>query len=71
MTLQASRIESPDPTSVEMFRAMTAAERLQTAFEMWNSARSMLQNLLSDAHPEWDDERVAIEVARRLSGESS
>lgn len=49
---------------------MTAAERLQTAFEMWNSARSILVNLLSDAHPEWDDERVAIEVARRLSGES-
>ncbi len=54
-----------------MFRAMTAEERLQTAFEMWNSARSMLINLLTQANPNWDDERLNLEVARRLSGESS
>jgi hypothetical protein len=70
MTLRTLKMESPDAHSVEMFRAMTAEERLRTGFEMWNSARSMLVALLSDAHPEWDDDRVAIEVARRLSGES-
>ncbi len=69
MTLRIARIESPDAHSVEMFRAMTAEERLRTAFEMWSSARSMLVNLFSHAHPEWDEDRLTIEVARRLSGE--
>jgi hypothetical protein len=65
-----ARAEWPDTESVQMFRAMTSEDRLRVGFGMWESARSMLFNLLSNSHPDWDDHRLMQEVARRLSNES-
>ncbi len=64
------RLEVPDPAVAEVLRAKTPQERLSIAFGMWAAARKMLVNLLADSHPEWDQERLQKEVARRLSGGS-
>jgi hypothetical protein len=60
-------IETPDDRVVEILRSKTPAERLAIGMEMWSSARRMLESLLSQEHPEWDEERVSRELARRLS----
>jgi hypothetical protein len=62
-----AHVEIIDPASAAVLRQKTAAERLQIAWGMWRSARSMLVNLLKSEHPEWSDHAVNREVARRLS----
>jgi hypothetical protein len=60
-------IETPDDRVVEILRSKTPAERLAIGFGMWSSARRMLLSLVSQEHPDWDDDRVSREAARRLS----
>jgi len=60
-------IETPDDRVVEILRSKTPAERLAIGLAMWSSARRMLISLLTREHPDWDQDRVSKEVARRLS----
>ncbi len=60
-------IEIVDRDMAAILRTKTEAERLQIAWGMWRSARTMLDNLLRAEHPDWDDRRRQQEVARRLS----
>lgn len=70
-----ARIESPpreasfepmDPQMVEALRAMTGQQRLEIAGDMRRTAREMLLHMLRSEHPDWTDQEVALEVARRL-----
>lgn len=56
-----------DDQMVEILRRKTPAERLAIAFGLWRSARLILTGCLKSLHPEWDEEKVRQEVARRLS----
>ena len=56
-----------DAASAAIVREKTEAERLQIAWGMWRSARSMLLNLMKTEHPEWTSAEVNREVARRMS----
>jgi hypothetical protein len=60
-------IEAPDESVVEILRSKTPAERLAIGCAMWSSARRMLLSVISQQHPDWGQDRVAKEVARRLS----
>ncbi len=60
-------IEVVDWEMAAILRQKTEAERLQIAWGMWRSARSMLQSLLRADHPEWSQDAIDREVARRLS----
>jgi hypothetical protein len=51
----------------EVLRQKTDAERLQIGFEMWRAADRMVRALVKQEHPDWPDEEVQREVARRLS----
>jgi hypothetical protein len=42
-------------------------QRLMTAHSMWRYARDMLRNLTKAEHPEWTEEQVHLEAARRLA----
>jgi Rv0078B-related antitoxin len=61
-------IEVIDAEIVAILRQKTEAERLQIAWGMWRMARDMLLNLLRSEHPDWTDQQVREETARRLSG---
>jgi hypothetical protein len=50
-----------------VFRAMTGAQRLNIANDMWVSARRMIESHLATEHPDWDEERIQREAARRIS----
>jgi len=61
------RVEEIDREMVEVLAAKSGAERLEIAFGMFQSARRMLASHLVSEHPDWDDDRVAREVARRIA----
>lgn len=60
-------IEVIDDAMVAILRQKTEAERLAIAWGMWDSAREMLRNLVRAEHPDWPEEEVNREVARRLA----
>ena len=51
----------------DILRGKTASERIRIGFDLWTSTRNMLMVHLRKTHPDWNDERVKQEVARRLS----
>ena len=67
MDIDVRRIEVMDDAMAEVLRRKTPAERLAIGFGLWRSARKLLRGQLASLHPEWDAQRLAQEVARRLS----
>ena len=64
--LYARRIEVPDEAVVEVLRRMTAGERLAVANRMWVSARNAIDHILRSEHPEWTEQQLQQEIARRV-----
>lgn len=64
-----------DPHAEEVltqaFRRMTPAQRLAMVDEMWESLRTMILCQLRSAHPDWSDDRLSSETARRMSREAA
>jgi Rv0078B-related antitoxin len=60
-------IEVVDDDMAEVFRSMTGAQRLKIANDMFESARRMIASDLASEHPDWDEQRIQEETARRLS----
>lgn len=60
-------IEIVDDQMADVLRGKTEAERLAIAWDMWRSARDMIRRLLRDQHPDWTEEEVQAETARRLA----
>jgi hypothetical protein len=65
--IDLSRIEVIDDETARILRGKTGAERLAMANDMFNSARRMLLSHLAAEHPDWTEEQVTREVARRIS----
>ncbi len=60
-------VEMMDPMMVEVMRQKSPAERLAIACGMWESARSIIRGTIRQQHPNWSEERVNREIARRIS----
>jgi hypothetical protein len=67
MRLDLRQIEVVDDRMAEVLRGKTGAERLAIAFGLYSSARRMLISALRSKHPDWDEEQIDAEAARRLS----
>ncbi len=67
MRLDAGQIEVMDEQMAEIHRGMTGAQRLAIANDMFDSARRMLLSHLRATHPDWSEEQILREAARRLS----
>ena len=65
--LDQGQIEVVDDFMADVLRGKTAAERIRIGFDLWTSTRNMLLVHLRKTHPDWSDERIKEEVARRLS----
>jgi hypothetical protein len=63
-----SRIEVLDEEMAEVLRHKTPAERLQIAFGCNRMARLVIEGHLRTIHPDWTDQQVMAEVARRMLG---
>lgn len=60
-------VEVIDDEMARLFASKSGAERLAIASGMFAAARTMLLAHLGAEHPEWSDERIRREAARRLS----
>lgn len=60
-------IEVLDEDMAVILRTKSGAERLAIASRMFSSARRMLLSHLSAVHPEWNQQQIEQEAARRLS----
>ncbi len=61
------RIEVIDEEMAATLRLKSGAERLAIASRMFSSARRMLLSHLRSVHPDWDQQQLEQEAARRLS----
>lgn len=59
--------EVVDDAMAQIYAAMTGADRLAMTSGMFRSARDMLLAHLRAEHPDWGQDRVRREAARRLS----
>ena len=67
MTSRQPVVEMMDPLMVEVMRNKTPAERLAIACGMWESARVIIGGAVRQQHPNWNEETVNREIARRIS----
>lgn len=65
--LDPRNIEVIDDRMAEIFRRKTGAEKLQIAESMYRYARSVVITRIQNDHPEWDEQAVRHEAARRMS----
>ena len=60
-------VEMMDDAMAEVLRAKSPAERLAIANGMWRSASRMIEAILRAERPDWTDDEIRREVARRMS----
>ena len=59
-------VELVDEDVARILAAKSGAERFALAADAWRFARQVVECSVRAAHPEWDEQRVSAEVARRL-----
>ena len=67
VSLACRGVEVVDEAMAQVLRDKTEAERLAIANGLWVYARDLLRSVLRQEHPDWTDEQIQREVARRLS----
>jgi len=60
-------IEILDEAVVEILRGKTLQERAAMIFEANRAMRLRLEGHLRSRHPDWDEEAITREIARRMS----
>jgi hypothetical protein len=66
MALDFRRVERLEPAMAEVLQRRTPGERLALGMELHRTARLMIAGSLRAEHPDWTEEQVAAEVARRM-----
>ncbi|MGA7501766.1 MAG: hypothetical protein WBX00_33965 [Isosphaeraceae bacterium] len=61
------RIAILDDRMAELLRSKTEAERFAMIDRSWRFARQMIQAMIVHEHPDWSEDQVRREVARRMS----
>lgn len=64
--LDPGQIEVVDEAVAAVLRRKTPAERIALAAAAHRTARALLTARVQSQHPDWADDRVRAEVARRL-----
>jgi len=65
--LTRRNIELADDDAMAMFRRMTPAQKLRVMSGMYASAYKWVDAAVRHQHPDWSEQQVRREVARRLS----
>lgn len=67
-SIDIGRMETLDPAIVEILKSKTPAERLAMIFAANRTMRLRLEGHLRTRHPDWDDEQIRAEIAKRMLG---
>lgn len=65
--MESLRLDVIDDIMVDIYKQKSPFERLKIAFGLWNSTRIQLFHNLRSLRPDWDEEKVWREVAKRIS----
>ncbi|NQT39638.1 MAG: hypothetical protein HQ581_19225 [Planctomycetes bacterium] len=60
-------MELVDRDMARILAEKTEAQRLQIGWGMWRSAVRMMTRILRAEHPDWTEEAIGREVARRMA----
>lgn len=61
------RFEIIDDQMAEILRRKSDVQRLRSVDSFWRSARAILRAAIVTEHPNWDRDRVNVEISRRIS----
>jgi hypothetical protein len=64
------RIDIPDPRVIDALRRMTSEECFALIGDANEAARAVSGAGIRHLHPDWSDDQVRAEVARRMLGDS-
>jgi len=67
MTSIPPDFEILDDQMADVLREKSAVDRLRTAGRMWRSTRTILRGAIRTEHPDWDNDCINREIARRIS----
>ena len=65
--LDKGQIECLDETMIAVYKQKSPAERIRIASDMRESARQLINDTIRAFHPEWAEDKIHNEIARRLS----
>lgn len=65
------RIDAVDEVVAAALRRKTPGERAMLAFEANRAVRAFVQGAIQTDHPDWTDQQVRREIARRMLGTDS
>jgi|PlaIllAssembly_1097288.scaffolds.fasta_scaffold191805_1 hypothetical protein len=66
-TVDERNIEIIDNQMAQVLKDKSPQQRLFIAFSMWSEAKKQLTHYLFSLHPDWDENKIQREVAKRLS----
>jgi hypothetical protein len=61
-------IEVIDDQMAAVFRRRSGAQRLETVNSLLRCARRLIETNIRFNHADWNDDRVKMEIAARISG---
>lgn len=61
------QIEVVDDRVAEILRRKSPAERVEIIFDLNRTMRLMIAGYLRSCHPDWTEEQVLAQVARRMT----
>ena len=64
--LDKGQIEVIDDTVAEILRRKTPAERVQMALDANRFVRLVIAGHLHTVHPDWNEDQIQAEIARRM-----
>lgn len=67
MIQRLPKFEIIEDAMVEILRNKTPPERLAFANRMWRFARTMIYQVIAKEHPDWSEEEICRQVAKRIS----
>jgi hypothetical protein len=66
MRLDKGQIEVIDDAMADVLRKKTPAERIGIGFAIWKSSTDMLKTYLKSIHPDWNNDDIRREIAKRF-----
>ena len=64
--LDPGQIEVVDDAVADVLRGKTVAQRVEMILDANRTMRLLIETGLRTRHPDWSDEQIAAEVARRM-----
>ncbi|MCX6563108.1 MAG: hypothetical protein NTU60_05825 [Candidatus Aminicenantes bacterium] len=56
----------PDETMISIYKGKTPQQRLEISFGLWSFARTLVKAGLKTIHPDWSDQAIEEETAKRM-----